>query len=157
VEWAGHPNWYFHISKFALPFLNHPAVPPAVFLSDWFSNPNGEFRDRLPADRNRWILKPLYSFAGQGIVFAPTEEQLRAIHPDRRGHYLLQERVTFEPVIETPAGRTQAEVRILYVWPERGALTPVTSLVRLGRGKMMGVDHNRGQSWVGASAAFFPE
>ena len=156
VEWAGHPNWYFHISKFALPFLRHPAVPPAVFLSDWFSNSNGEVRDRLPADRNRWILKPLYSFAGQGIIFAPTEEQLRAIPANRRGEYLLQERVSFEPLIETPAGRTQAEIRILYVWPDRGSLTPVIALVRLGRGKMMGVDHNRGQSWVGASAAFFP-
>ena len=156
VEWAGHPNWYFHISKFALPFLRHPAVPPAVFLSDWFSNPNGEIRDRLPEDRNRWILKPLFSFAGQGIIFAPTEEQLRAIPANRRGEYLLQERVSFEPLIETPAGRTQAEIRILYVWPDRGSLTPVIALVRLGRGKMMGVDHNRGQSWVGASAAFFP-
>lgn len=156
VEWAGHPNWYFHISKFALPFLDHPAVPPAVFLSDWFTNANGAYRERLPADRNQWILKPLYSFAGQGIIFAPTEDQLRFIPPDRRGHYLLQERVAFEPVIETPAGPTQAEIRILYLWPDRGYLTPVIALVRLGRGKMMGVDHNRGQSWVGASAAFFP-
>lgn len=156
VEWAGHPNWYFHISKFGLPFLDHPAVPKAVFLSDWFSNPKGEVRDRLPADRNLWILKPLYSFAGQGIVFAPTEEQLRAIPADRRGEYLLQERVSFEPVIDTPAGCTQAEVRILYLWPDRGSLTPAIALARLGRGKMMGVDHHRGQSWVGASAAFFP-
>lgn len=156
VEWAGHPNWYFHISKFALPFLDHPAVPPAVFLSDWFSNTKGAFRERLPGDRNQWILKPLYSFAGQGIIFAPTEDQLRSIPSDRRSHYLLQERVAFEPVIETPAGATQAEIRILYLWPDRGHLTPVIALVRLGRGKMMGVDHNRGQSWVGASAAFFP-
>jgi len=156
VEWAGHPNWYFHVSKFALPFLDHPAVPPAVFLSDWFTNANGAYRERLPADRNQWILKPLYSFAGQGIIFAPTEDQLRCIPPERRGNYLLQERVEFEPVIETPAGPTQAEIRILYVWPDRGYLTPVISLVRLGRGKMMGVDHNRGQSWVGASAAYFP-
>jgi hypothetical protein len=42
------------------------------------------------------------------------------------------------------------------VWPDQGNLTPLISLVRLGRGQMMGVDHNRGQSWVGASAAFSP-
>ncbi len=156
VEWAGHPNWYFHISKFSLPFLDHPAVPPAVFLSDWFGGGRtGPLRDRLPADRSRWILKPLYSFAGQGIVFAPTDEQLSAIPPTQRSSYLLQERVTFQPVIETPEGPTQAEIRILYVWPDRGPLTPLISLVRLGRGKMMGVDHNKGQSWVGASAGYF--
>jgi hypothetical protein len=164
VEWAGHPNWYFHVSKFSLPWLHHPAVPPAVFLDDWFRPPAGEnlpnLRDRLPEDRNRLILKPLYSFAGQGIVFAPTDEQLAAIPLDRRADYLLQERVTFVPVIDTPVGPTQAEVRILYVWPDEtgpvgGKLTPLISLVRLGRGLMMGVDHNREQSWVGASAAFF--
>jgi hypothetical protein len=152
VEWAGHPNWYFHVSKFSLPWLEHPAVPPAVFLDEWM---RGRRRDRLPADRSAWILKPLYSFAGQGIQFAPTDEQLAAIPPRERGKYLLQERVTFEPVIETPAGPTYAEVRVLYAWPTRGTLTPLLCLVRLGRGKMMGVDHNQGQSWVGASAALF--
>jgi hypothetical protein len=157
VEWAGHPNWYFHISKFSLPWLDHPAVPPAVFLSDFLADhPDGPHRRRLPADRNRWILKPLFSFAGQGIQFAPSDEQLAAIPSARRGDYLLQERVSFEPVIDTPVGPTQAEVRILYVWPDHGQLTPLLSLVRLGRGQMMGVDHNRNQTWVGASAAFAP-
>ncbi len=152
VEWAGHPNWYFHVSKFSLPSLRHPAVPSAVFLDAWM---RGEGRDRLPADRDRWILKPLYSFAGQGIVFSPSDEQISAIPVEKRGEYLLQERISFEPVIETPAGPTQAEVRILYVWPDHGHLMPMTALVRLGRGQMMGVDHNRNQRWVGASAAFF--
>jgi hypothetical protein len=98
------------------------------------------------------LLKPLFSFAGGGIVFAPSDEQLRAIPRDQRDHYILQERVSFEPVIETPAGATQAEIRIMYVWTER--LRPVLALVRMGRGQMMGVDHNKGLRWVGASAAF---
>lgn len=153
VEWAGHPNWYFHLSKFSIPYLDDPAVPPAVFLSDWFA---GKGRDRLPEDRDRWILKPLFSFAGKGIEFAPSDETLNAIPAAMRREYLLQERVSFEPVIDTPHGLTQAETRILYLWPDGQKLQPVLSLVRLGRGKMMGVDHNRNQEWVGASAAFFP-
>jgi hypothetical protein len=152
VEWAGHPNWYFHVSKFSLPWLDHPAVPPAVFLDDWM---RGRNRDRLPADRSDWILKPLYSFAGQGIRFAPSDEELAAIPSAERGQYLLQQRVAFEPVIDTPAGPTFAEIRVLYVWPDRDRLTPLVCLVRLGRGKMMGVDHNKGQAWVGASAGLF--
>ena len=32
VEWAGHPNWYFRISKFSLPYLRHPSVPKTWFL-----------------------------------------------------------------------------------------------------------------------------
>ena len=49
-------------------------------------------------------------------------------------------------------GPTQAEIRVMYVWTDR--LRPVLPLIRMGRGKMMGVDHNKGLRWVGASAGF---
>jgi len=153
VEWAGHPNWYFRVSKFSIPFLDHATVPGAVFLDDWYA---GVGRERLPEDRSRWVFKPLYSFAGKGIQFAPTDAELAAVPVEERRDYLLQERVRFEPVIETPEGMTQAEIRILYVWPDGGAMAPMISLVRMGRGLMMGVDHNRGQRWVGGSAGLFP-
>jgi hypothetical protein len=152
VEWAGHPNWYFRISKFSLPYLDHPAVPKAVFLDDWFAGKN---KGNLPEERERLVLKPLYSFAGQGIKFSPTDEDIAAVPVDRRHDYLLQERATFEPVIQTPNGDTMAEVRIMYVWPDDGAMQPVMSLTRMGRGLMMGVDQNRNQEWVGGSAALF--
>jgi len=171
VEWAGHPNWYFLISKFSLPWLSRPgagdrAVPPAVFLGDFLA---GGGRADLAAAGvplpplegpetvyEELLLKPLFSFAGKGIEFGPTQGRLEAIAPERRGDFLLQQRMSFVPAIETPEGRTQAEIRILYLWPDGGKLTPALSLVRLGRGKMMGVDHNRNRQWVGASAAFFP-
>jgi hypothetical protein len=152
VEWAGHPNWYFQVSKFSLPHLQHETVPAAVFLDDWYA---GVGRERLPEDRNQWVLKPLYSFAGKGIAFAPTDTEMAAIPAKERRDYLLQERVSFEPVIRTPEGMTQAEIRILYVWPDGKALTPMTSLVRMGRGLMMGVDHNRDRTWVGGSAGLW--
>ena len=151
VEWAGHPNWYFLLSKFSLPYLHRQTVPPAVFLDAWM---RGEGRDRLPQDRAEWVLKPLFSFAGKGIEFAPSDETLQAIPPDERSGYLLQQRMRFEPVIETPFGMTQAEIRILYVWPAGGRLQAAGTLVRLGRGAMMGVDHNKDQQWVGGSAGF---
>jgi hypothetical protein len=153
VEWAGHPNWYFRISKFSLPFLNHPSVPKAVFLDDWFAKRN---IDNFPNDREKLLLKPLYSFAGKGIQFAPSDDDINAIPIADRHLYLLQERVNFEPVIQTPHGPTQAEIRIMYLWPDDGTLEPVISLVRLGRGLMMGVDHNRDKQWVGGSAALMP-
>ena len=153
VEWAGHPNWYFRISKFSLPYLNHPSVPKAVFLDDWFAHRNIE---GLPHQRDRLLLKPLYSFAGKGIQFAPTDADLNAIPIADRHLYLLQERVAFEPTIQTPHGPTQPEIRIMYLWPDGGVLQPAIALVRLGRGLMMGVDHNRDQEWVGSSAALTP-
>ncbi len=151
VEWAGHPNWYFLLSKFSLPYLQRKTVPPAVFLDAWM---RGDGRDRLSPDRSQWVLKPLFSFAGKGIEFAPSDETLQAIPEDERGGYLLQQRMRFEPVIETPFGMTQAEIRILYVWPTGGRLQAAGTLVRLGRGAMMGVDHNKDQQWVGGSAGF---
>jgi hypothetical protein len=154
VEWAGHPNWYFRISKFAIPWLHHPAVPPAIFLDEWYK---GKGRELLPEDREQWVFKPLYSFAGKGVQFGPTDAELASIPQDQRHNFLLQQRVRFEPVIETPYGLTQAEVRIMYVWPDGESLQPVISLIRMGRGKMMGVDHNRNQEWVGASAGFCPQ
>jgi hypothetical protein len=141
VEWAGHPEWYFRISKFSIPWLRSPSVPRTWFLHEV---------TRLPAAREDLLLKPLFSFAGGGIVFAPTDEQLAAIPPGQRSHYILQERVSFEPVIATPHGPTQAEIRMMYVWTDE--LRAVLPLVRMGRGKMMGVDHNKGLRWVGASA-----
>ncbi len=146
VEWAGHPNWYFRISKFSIPYLQHESVPKTWFL------------DRLPevpADLENYALKPLYSFAGLGVVIAPTRADIAAIPAEKRADYILQERMNFEPVIETPFGRTKAEVRVMYVWPEE--LVPVMTIIRMGRGLMMGVDHNKNMEWVGASAGFYLE
>lgn len=142
VEWAGHPNWYFRISKFSLPFLKHPSVPRTMFL---------DRVEALPEDLENWVLKPLYSFAGLGVKVGPTREDIEAV-ADRSG-YILQERVDFAPLIETPYGPTKAEIRVMYVWLDEGPLA-VTTIVRMGRGKMMGVDHNRDLEWVGASAGF---
>ena len=148
VEWAEHPNWYFQVSKSSVAHLRHETVPAAVFLDEWMA---GMGRERLPEDRGQWVLKPLDSFAGKGIQVAPTDYEIAAIPAKERHQYLLQERVKFEPVVRTPEGMTQAEIRILYVWPDGGAMTPMTSLVRMGRGAMMGVDHHRDTTWVGGS------
>ena len=146
VEWAGHPNWYFRISKFSIPYLRHDSVPKTWFLDKL---------DRIPDDLQNYALKPLYSFAGLGVVIAPKKEDLEAIPPEKRAEYILQERLHFEPVIETPFGRTKAEVRVMYVWLDQ--LQAVLTIIRMGRGLMMGVDHNRNMEWVGASAGLWVE
>jgi len=144
LEWAGHPNWYFRMSKFSLPYLHHECVPQSWFL-DRVAN--------LPDDLDRYILKPLFSFAGLGVNINPTKEDFAAIPKPERSQYILQEKMNFEAVIETPFGGTKAEVRIMYIWLEQ--LLPVLTIIRMGRGLMMGVDHNRNQEWVGASAGLY--
>jgi hypothetical protein len=142
VEWAGHPNWFFRLSKFSLPYLRHPAAPWTRFLSDV----------NEVAHPERYVLKPLYSFAGSGVIVGPVAEQLAAVPENLRGEFVLQERVNFQPVVATPQGPTKIEVRIMYLWLDR--LRPVNTIVRMGRGNQMGVDHNKEMEWVGGSAGF---
>jgi hypothetical protein len=146
VEWAGHPNWYFRISKFSIPYLKHVSVPKT-----WFLNQLPE----IPADLQNYALKPLFSFAGLGVSIAPQKEEIAAIPAEKRPYYILQERLSFEPVIETPFGGTKAEVRVMYIWLEE--LIPVLTIIRMGRGLMMGVDHNKQMEWVGASTGLYSQ
>jgi hypothetical protein len=142
VEWAGHPNWYFRISKYSIPYLKHRSVPRTWFLDQL---------PEVPADLENFVLKPLYSFAGLGVVIAPSRADIDAIPAAKRGEYILQERLNFTSVVETPYGLTKVELRIMYVWLDK--LIPVLTIVRMGRGLMMGVDHNKNMAWVGSSAA----
>jgi hypothetical protein len=142
VEWAGHPNWFFRLSKFSLPYLHHPAAPRAQFLD----------RVERVEDPERYVLKPLYSFAGLGVVVGPTAEDIAAVPREKRSQFLLQERVDFVPVIDTPEGKAKIEVRIMYIWLDE--MRAVNTIVRMGRGSQMGVDHNKNLEWVGASAGF---
>jgi hypothetical protein len=144
VEWAGHPNWYFRISKFSIPYLRHDSVPKTWFLDQL---------PEIPRDLENYALKPLYSFAGLGVIIAPKKEDISAIPSDKRPYYILQERLNFEPVIETPVGPTKAEIRVMYIWLDE--LKPVLTIIRTGRGLMMGVDHNKNMEWVGASAGLY--
>jgi hypothetical protein len=146
VEWAGHPNWYFRMSKFSLPYLHHECVPKTSFL---------DRVEPLPADLENYVVKPLFSFAGLGVLINPRKEDLANIPKEKRSQYILQERMQFEPVIETPFGTTKAEIRIMYIWLDE--LLPVMTIVRMGRGLMMGVDHNKKLEWVGSSAGFYTE
>jgi hypothetical protein len=142
VEWAGHPNWYFRMSKYSIPYLKHPSVPRTWFLDQL---------PEVPSDLENFVLKPLYSFAGLGVLIAPSQADIDAIPVAKRGEYILQERMNFTPLVETPYGLTKVELRIMYVWLDQ--LLPVLTIVRMGRGLMMGVDQNKNMKWVGSSAA----
>ncbi|MEK9139386.1 MAG: hypothetical protein AAB393_19890, partial [Bacteroidota bacterium] len=146
IEWAGHPNWFFRMSKFTLPFLTHPAVPKTTFFSRL---------DGIPDDLHNYVLKPLYSFAGSGVNIGPTRADIDAIPVSKRSEYVLQEKVEYAPIVECIPGDTKAEVRIMFIWLDE--LRPVITLVRMGRGKMMGVDYNKNLTWVGSSSGLYQE
>ena len=147
VEWAGHPNWYFRLSKFSLPFLNHPTVPRAWFLNQL---------NAYPDDLEQFVLKPLFSFAGSGVKVNITRADLDAVPDTQRGEFLLQEKVAYEPVILTPDEPSKVEVRVMFLWPDDAPEpTAVTTLTRLSKGAMMGVDFNKNKTWVGSSCGLW--
>jgi hypothetical protein len=147
VSWAGHPNWYFRWSKHALPAIAHPAVPEAHFLSD-LAEP--------PKDLENWVLKPLFSFAGAGVLVDVTRADLDRVPPEHRANTLLMRKVSYAPVIDTTDGeRSKVEVRIMFIWKDHEPF-PVTTLARLSQGKMMGVAFNKDRTWVGSSGCLWP-
>ncbi len=146
VTWVGHPNWFYRISKFAMPFLKSKYVPDTRFVSDF----NGNF----PSDLENYVLKPLFSFAGSGVKLHVDVAMLEAL-PDPE-NYILQKKVKYEPVIQAPDGLVKCEIRMMYGWTddaERPEL--MISLSRLSRGEMIGVDFNKNFTWVGGSASYF--
>lgn len=143
VTWVGHPNWFFKISKNTLPFLKSKYVPASSFLSNLQSYPD---------DLSRYILKPLYSFAGLGVEMNFDKARLDGITD--RSNYILQEKIEYAPLIETPDGFSRVEIRMMYLWDNEPLL--VNNLVRTSKGAMMGVDFNKNKTWVGSSCAFHP-
>lgn len=149
VEWAGHPNWYFRWSKHSLPWLRHAAVPEAHLLADVAG---------VPDDLDRWVLKPLFAFAGAGVKVHVTPADIAAVPEAHRDQTMLMRKVDYEPLLETVDGlRSKVEVRLMLVWPDGDPEpTPATTLVRLSQGAMMGVDFNRDRTWVGSSTSLWP-
>jgi len=146
VEWVGHPNWFYRISKFALPFLKSSFVPETRFVSD--------YKEIFPTDLGNYVLKPLFSFAGSGVQLHISEEILKAI-PDPE-NYILQRKVKYEPIIQAPDGMVKCEIRMMYGWNDSAEKPELLiSLSRLSRGEMIGVDYNKNFTWVGGSATFF--
>ena len=145
VEWIPHPNWFYRISKHTLPFIKHPHVPQTLFLNQVKS---------MPTDLENYVLKPLFSFAGQGVVIDIKDEDLSAVKDP--ANWILQRKVNYAPVILTLDDPAKAEIRIMYIWPEGAARpAPATNLARLSKGKMIGVRYNKDRTWVGGSVAFF--
>lgn len=143
VEWVGHPNWFFRVSKYAMPFIKSEYAPPSYFLSQIKTYPD---------DLENYVLKPLFSFAGSGVVIDVRREILDAIGD--KENYILQKKVEYAPAFESPTGPVKVEIRLLYVWREEDAMpTPVITMGRLSKGAMIGVSHNKNKDWVGGSSA----
>jgi hypothetical protein len=149
VEWAPHPNWYWTWSKYSLPFLRHESVPRATFVSDL---------ERIPDDLSRYVLKPLFSFAGGGVNVDPARADIDAI-PERERHaWCIQEKIEYAPALEAPdGGGVKVEIRMMFLRPddERRPIL-AQNLIRLSRGRMLGVDFNKQFTWVGSSVGLSP-
>ncbi|MEP6465072.1 MAG: hypothetical protein ABJB05_02150, partial [Parafilimonas sp.] len=145
VEWAPHPNWFYRISKYTLPFIKHQYIPETNFLSDVKT---------IPSDLENYVLKPLFSFAGQGVVIDVTKEDIDKVKDPH--NWILQRKVKYADVIKTPDENAKAEIRIFYFWKD-GEARPVATqnLARISKGKMIGVRYNKDREWVGGSMIFF--
>jgi hypothetical protein len=145
VEWAGHPNWFFRISKFILPMLKGKYFIETTLLSDL---------KVIPEDLENYVLKPLFSFSGSGVIFHVKKEDIETVV--EKELYILQKKVNYIPIVQSPDGKVKCEVRILCVWKKGDAApTLLCNLVRLSRGEMIGVKFNKDKDWVGGTLGLF--
>jgi hypothetical protein len=144
VEWITHPNWFYRISKFTMPFLKGDYVPKTAFLNQL---------DAIPDELDKYVLKPLFSFAGQGVIIDVTKQDIENIKDPE--NWILQAKVNYEPVLQAPDEGVKVEIRLLYLWPDGDSKpTLAINLSRLSRGKMIGVRYNKDFDWVGGTVAF---
>lgn len=145
IEWAGHPNWFFRISKFILPILKGKYFIETTLLSDL---------KQIPEDLENYVLKPLFSFSGTGVIFHVKKEDIEAVID--KDLYILQKKVNYIPIVQSPDGKVKAEVRVLCAWKKNDlAPTLLCNLVRLSRGEMIGVKFNKDKDWVGGTLGLF--
>ncbi len=143
IEWITHPNWFYRISKFTMPFLQGVYIPETHFLHEL---------ETFPVNLENYVLKPLFSFAGMGVIIDVSEADIRAIKDP--SNWILQRKVSYEPVIESPEGGVKAEIRLMYLWPDGEDPILCLNLARMSRGKMIGVRYNKDFNWVGGTVGF---
>lgn len=145
VEWVPHPNWFYRISKYTLPLIKHKYVPETHYLDQV---------KEIPEDLENYVLKPLFSFAGQGVVIDVTRKDIENVKDPQ--NWILQQKVKYAEVIKTPDVPAKAEIRMFYFWKE-GTPRPVAAnnLGRLSKGKMIGVRYNKDKEWVGGNFCYF--
>jgi hypothetical protein len=145
VEWVPHPNWFYRISKFTLPLINHPYVPQTYFLNQL---------KQVPSDLENYVLKPLFSFAGQGVIIDVNKQDISKVKDPE--NWILQKKVKYADSIKTLNVPAKAEIRIFYFWEnDKPRPVAVSNLARLSKGKMIGVRYNLNKDWVGGSIAYF--
>ena len=128
-----------------MPFLKHPLVPTTQFVDQLAT---------IPKNLEDYILKPLFSFAGQGVIIDIQPGDFEKL--ENPAHWILQEKVHYAECIKTPTGQAKAEIRLFYFWDETQQKYIATmNLARLSKGKMIGVDYNKTATWVGGSLAYF--
>jgi hypothetical protein len=145
ASWVTHPNHFFRISKYLLPFLKHDWIPKTEFVDQI---------ETIPHHIENYILKPLFSFAGQGVIIDVQASDFESITDP--ANWIMQEKVTYAPCVETPDGVAKAEIRLFYFWDKPTQKYIATlNLCRLSKGKMIGVNFNQTATWVGGSLAYF--
>lgn len=145
AKWVGHPNWFFRVSKYTLPFIKSRFVPQTIFVNELKS---------VPTDLENWVLKPLFSFSGMGVKFNVQPGDVEAVADPE--NWILQRKVKYAAAIKSPNEPVKCEIRMMMVWlPGEPRPTLVNNLVRLSKGEMVGVRYNKDKDWVGASVAFF--
>lgn len=145
LTWFTHPIHFFMYSKYALPYITHPKIPKTVFLDQV---------NIQKTDFTRKVIKPLFSFAGKGVMIEPTQESVQSI--TNKAQWICQEKIHYVQGILTPKDPAKAELRIFFLKdPKTNVFKAVFNLARLSKQALINTAQNSNDTWVGGSMAFF--
>lgn len=145
VSWISHPDWYYLISKAALPLFKGPYVPSSkIFYKG----------DDIPENLEDYILKPLFEYGGDGVQLDLNQSIFESCLENVP--YLLQQKVRYADCILLPNGqKRKAEIRLIYGQePSKKRPTLLANLTRLSDSGWMNTSQNF-TDFTGGSIAFF--
>ena len=71
-------------------------------------------------------------------------------------NWILQQKVKYADIIETPDIPAKVEIRMMYIWKDDDARPKLAiNLSRMSKGKMIGVRYNKDKEWVGGNVSYF--
>ena len=145
VKWVGHPNWFYRISKYTMPFIQSPYIPTTIFLDQLKA---------IPDNLDQYVLKPLYSFSGAGVIFHVKPSDIENVKDPSQ--HILQQKVKYLPVIKTPDNDPVKVECELCHYGLKESQDPSSSITSHDSAKeMIGVKFNKDKTWVGGSVGFY--
>ena len=145
IHWAGHPDWYYFVSKKDLYSLK------GDYILNCYSLDNIEDKSILEED---YVIKPKYDYGGNGVILNATQKDIDSISD--KSNYIIQQKVDYERIVHSFNRNFYTEFRLMFVWNEDiNNFEFCFALGRLSNHKKINMKNINNEKDLGATLVFF--